>query len=51
MKMPAKAYCSRMPSVIAMPMAMSEAEIEYSAQRQYANASSSWRQYQNHQYS
>jgi hypothetical protein len=29
-------------------LAISEALIEYSAQRQYANASSSWRQYQNH---
>lgn len=34
MKMPARAYCSRIWSVMAMPMAMSEAEIEYSAHLQ-----------------
>ena len=34
MKMAASAFCSRMPSVIPMAMAMSEALTEYSAQRQ-----------------
>ena len=47
MKMEARAFCSRMPSEIAIDMAMSEAEIEYSSQRHQAKASSSCRQYQN----
>ena len=34
-----------------MPIAMIDAEIEYSAQRQKQNASSICLQYQNHQYS
>ena len=36
-----------MPSVMAMAMAMMDALIEYSAQRQYAKQSSNCRQYQN----
>ena len=45
----ASVFCSRMPSTMPRAIAMIEAEMPYSAQRQYRKASSIWRQYQNHQ--
>ena len=45
--MEASAFCSRMPSEMAIDMAIRLAEIEYSSQRHHAKASSSCRQYQN----
>jgi len=44
MKIPARIDCSRKPMEMAMPMAMTLALAEYSAQRHQAKQSSSWRQ-------